>query len=105
VNRIFQYIQSFTVIGLVLAGISGVAYNLFREGGWLGSILGGLWNILMEHSILVLLVISAVLFIGKMWYDHNRATGRKSKLPDALVYVVMGAGVYFVWKLFAHGTF
>ena len=100
-KQIFDYIQSFTVIGLVIAGIGGVAYNMFKENGWLVTILGGVWSAQVQHPAIAIPVTIAVVVVGKLWFDYNRATGHTSKLPDVLIYVVMGAGVYFIWQFFS----
>ena len=52
----------------------------------------------MENPVIAIPLTLAVLFIGKMWYDHNRAKGYTSKLPDMLIYVIMAAGVYFIYE-------
>jgi len=104
VKQIFEYVQSFTVIGLVLAGIGGVMYNMFKEDGWLGMILGKVWSAQMEHPAVAIPVTIGVVFIGKMWYDHNRAKGHTSKFPDVMIYIIMAAGVYFLWKFFSQGS-
>ena len=104
VKQIFEYIQSFTVIGLVIMGIGGVAYNMFKENGWLGTILGSIWSAQLQHPAIAIPVTIAVLVIGKLWINHNRATGHTSKLPDMLIYVVMGAGAYFIWQLVVNGS-
>ena len=102
-KQIFEYIQSFLTIGLLLAGLGGVAYHLFKENGWLGRILGKIWDVQMENPVIAIPLTLAVLFIGKMWYDHNRAKGYTSKLPDVLIYVIMAAGVYFIYEFISQG--
>jgi hypothetical protein len=103
VKQIFEYIQSFLTIGLLLAGLGGVAYHMFKENGWLGRILGKIWDVQMENPVIAIPLTLAVLFIGKMWYDHNRAKGYTSKLPDVLIYVIMAAGVYFIYEFISLG--
>jgi hypothetical protein len=103
VKQILEYVQSFVTIGLMLAGIGGVAYHMFKEGGWLGIILGKIWDVQMQNPVIAIPVTLAILFIGKLWYDHNRAKGYTSKLPDILIYVIMAAGVYFIYQFITHG--
>ena len=50
-------------------------------------------------------VTIVVAVIGKLWYDHNRATGHASKLPDVLIYIIMATGVYFLYQLVVNGSF
>jgi hypothetical protein len=103
VKKVLEYTQSFVTIALILAGIGGVAYHMFKENGWLSTVLGKIWDIQMENPVVAIPVTLAALFIGKMWYDHNRLKGYTSKLPDILIYVIMAAGVYFIWQFFTQG--
>lgn len=104
VKQILEYVNSFVTIALILAGIGGVTYHMFKENGWFGAILGKVWDVQMDHPVIAVPVTLGVLFIGKMWYDNNRAKGHTSKLPNVLIYVVMAAGVYFIWQFVTQGT-
>lgn len=101
-KQLLEYVQSFVTIILILAGLGGVAFHLFKEGGWMGRALGKLWDVQMENPVIAVPVTLAVLFIGKLWYDHQRSKGHTSKLPDILIYVIMAAGAYFIWEFGAH---
>ena len=104
IKQVFVYIGAFITITLILAGIGGVSYHTFKEGGWLGVILGKVWDVQVEHPVIAIPITLTVLFVGKMWYDHNRAKGYTSRLPNALIYVVMAAGVYFIWVFLNEGA-
>ena len=101
-RQILEYVQAFITIALLLAGIGGVAFHMFKENGWLGAILGKVWDAQMENPVIAIPVTIGVVFIGKMWYDHNRSKGHTSKLPDVLIYVIMAAGVYFIWEFITY---
>jgi hypothetical protein len=98
VKKILEYIQSFVTIGLVLAGIGGISYEMFKHNGWLEMIFGKIWGFQLDHPAVAIPVTIAVVVIGKLWYDHKRAKGYTSRLPDVLIYAVMAAGVYFIWR-------
>jgi hypothetical protein len=104
VKQVFEYIQSFVTIALILAGIGGIAYHMFKENGWLGKALGRLWDVNVENPVIAIPVTIGVIVIAKLWHSHARAKGHTSKLPDFLIYVVMAAGVYFIWQFISHGT-
>ena len=103
-KQVFEYVTSFVTIVLVLAGIGGVAYNLFRDGGWLGLALGKVWEINLRYPVVAIPVTLAIVILGKLWYDHNRAKGRTSKLPDVVIYVIMAGGLYFLWRMITTGS-
>ena len=102
-KQVLEYVQSFVTISLILAGLGGIAYNMFREGGWLGSALGKVWDVNLEHPVIAIPLTIGLIVIGKLWISHARAKGHASKMPDVLVYVIMAAGVYFIWQYFSHG--
>ena len=102
-KQVFEYVQSFVTIGLILAGIGGLAYHMFKEGGWLGMIFGKIWDVQMANPVVAIPVTLAILFIGQLWYDNARAKGHASKLPDTLIYVIMAAGVYFIYEFISQG--
>lgn len=104
-KQVLDYLNSFVTVILILAGLGGVSYNLFKEGGWLGVILGKWWNAQMAHPMIAIPVTIAVIVIGKLWIDHNKAKGHTSKVPDVMVYVIMAAGVFFIYRLIFEGTF
>jgi hypothetical protein len=103
IKQIWEYIQSFVTIGLILAGIGGVSYHLFKEGGWLGTIFAKIWDIQMQNPLIAIPVTLGILFIGKLWYDHQRSKGHASRLPNVLIYVIMAAGVYFIYQFVSQG--
>ncbi|HET9403590.1 MAG TPA: hypothetical protein VFO57_03325 [Burkholderiales bacterium] len=104
-KQVLDYLNSFVTVILILAGLGGVSYNLFKEGGWLGVILGKWWSAQMAHPMIAIPVTIAVIVIGKLWIDHNKAKGHTSKVPDVMVYVIMAAGVFFIYRLIFEGTF
>jgi hypothetical protein len=105
VKQIFDYIYSFVTVGLVLAGIGGVSYNMFKEGGWLGILFSKFVDVQLENPLIAIPVTIGAVVIGKMWRDNQVAKGRTSRLPDAFVYVIMAAGAFYLWRFFSTGSF
>ena len=103
-RQVLEYVNTFITITLILAGIGGVSYHMFKDNGWLGMILGKVWDIQMSNPVIAIPVTLAILFVGKLWYDHNRAKGHTSKLPNILIYIIMAAGAYFLFQLATQGT-
>jgi hypothetical protein len=99
------YIESFVVIILVLCGIGGFSYHLFRDDGWVEAILGNLWGVTVAYPLIALPVIVAAVFLGRMWNDARIAHGRATKLPDYVIYALMAAGAIFVVRYFWYGSF
>lgn len=99
------YVESFVVIVLVLFGIGGFSYHLFRDNGWVESIAGNLWDVSVQYPLIALPVIVAAVFLGRRWNDARIAHGRATNLPDYFIYALMAAGAVFVFRYFWYGNF
>ena len=105
VKQVFDYFATFITIALVLAGIGGVSYNLFREGGWMGTFTSKFIDVQLENPLIAIPFTIGIVVVGKMWRDNQVAKGRTSRMPDVFVYVIMAAGAYFLWRLYSTGSF
>ena len=104
-NQVMDYLKAFGTISLILAGLGGVSYNMFKDDGWLELLLGKWWQAQLDNPVISIGVTLAIAVIGKLWYDHNREHGKASKLPDVLIYIIMATGVYFLYQLVVNGSF
>ena len=104
-KQLLDYLTSFVTIALVIAGLGGVSYNMFKEGGWLGALFNKFVDVQMDNPMLAIPVTIGAVFIGKMWYDHQVAKGKTSKMPDVLIYVIMASGVFFIYRFVTTGSF
>jgi hypothetical protein len=104
VKEFLEYVQSFTVIGLVLFGIGGFSYHLFRDEGWVEAVIGNVWDVGVQYPLITIPVIIAALFLGRMWSQQRLIHGRTSKVPDLFIYALMAAGVVFIGRWFMYGT-
>jgi hypothetical protein len=99
-----DYVQSFVVIGLLIFGIVGISYHLFRDDGWVEMILGNVWGATVSYPLIVIPAIIAAVFFIRMWNQQRAAHGTTSKLPDVFIWVLMGFGAVFVFRWFAYGS-
>lgn len=100
-----DYVQSFVVIGLLLFGIVGISYHMFRDEGWIEAILGNVWSAAISYPLIVIPAIIAAGFIIRMWHQQRAAHGTTSKVPDVFIWILMGFGAVFVGRWFMYGTF
>jgi len=105
VKEYLVYVESFVVIVLVLFGIGGFSYHLFRDNGWVEAVAGNLWDVSVQYPLIALPVIVAAVFLGRRWNDARVAHGRTTNLPDYFIYALMVAGVVFIGRYFWVGTF
>ncbi len=104
-KQALDYVTSFVTITLVLAGLGGISYSMFKEGGWLGTLFSKFVDVQMDNPVFAIPVTIGAAVVGKMWYDHQVAKGHTSKMPDVLIYFIMAAGVYFLYRFFTTGSF
>lgn len=93
------------MIALVVAGLGGISYNMFREDGWISTLFGKFVDVQLANPLIAIPFTIGAVVLGKMWRDHQTAHGKTSRLPDVLVYVVGAAGAYFLWRFFSTGSF
>ena len=103
-KNLTEYMQSFTVIGLVLFGITGFSYHLFKDDGWVELLVGNLWDASVQYPLIVIPIVVAAVFLGKMWSEGRTPMGRTSKVPNAFIYALMAAGAVFIGRWFLYGT-
>lgn len=103
-KQYLEYAESFAVIGLVLFGITGFSYHLFKDNGWIEAAVGNLWDVSVQYPLIALPVIVASVYLGKLWNQSRLAHGRTSKLPDLVIYALMASGAVFIVRYFWSGT-
>lgn len=91
----FAFVESLITVALVLAGVGGISYNCFREGGWLKQGTDKVTDAFLSYPLIALGVMVALFFAYRAWRDR-RNLGRRDKVFDYLVYVFMAAGIYFI---------
>ena len=104
-KQYLEYAESFAVIVLVLFGITGFSYHLFRDDGWIEAVAGNVWDVSVQYPLIALPVIVAAVFLGRLWNQSRLAHGRTSKLPDLVIYALMASGAVFIVRYFWYGTF
>jgi hypothetical protein len=98
------YLESFVVMMLVLTGLAGIAYNLFRDGGWIEKGIGNVFGYTMQYPLIVIFVAAGALVLAK-WWRHDHATrGHERLAPTVILYLIMAAGVYFIGHFALYGT-
>lgn len=82
---------------LMMAGIVGLSWEVFREGGWGGQMLGATWGAVTSKPFVI---IPMVLIAGGIAYLLTRGQVKKGGNPfsNALVYGLMALGVFFIFR-------
>lgn len=103
-KQYLEFLESFVVIALVLAGLTGISFNLFRDEGWIETAVGNIWEIHVQYPLIAIPVTVGAIVLGSMWRDNRIARGQRSKLPTYFLYALMAAGVYYIGYYAVHGT-
>ncbi len=100
----------FTLLGtillgvLILLGIGGIAYHLFRDDGWISQGLGALWNAQYQAPVITIVLIVAAIFVFRALYKAQLGGKRNSKLPDLVLFAFVATGIYFLGRLVTTGS-
>lgn len=89
-------------MGLVIAGIIGIAMEMFRENGWLSKLLNKLFE--STTTMMFIPVIIFVLWLLNRWISSpNKSETKKS--GDLPMYIMMAIGAFYLFRLYSTGSF
>lgn len=103
-KQFLSVLESLITIILVLAGLIGISYRSFREGGWFTQGVGRVADAYISYP-LIALAVTVVLFLMFRSWRARRLLGHRTKVFDYLVYVFMAAGIYFIGHYILTGKF
>lgn len=102
-RALFTLLGSLLVGALIMLGIGGVAYHLFREDGWMSQGLGALWDAQYEAPVMTLVLIIAALFVIKALHSAQMGGQRGSKLADLVLFTFIAIGIFFFGRWLTSG--
>lgn len=92
------------VVGsLILLGIGGIVFHLFRDDGWIAKGLGAIWEAQYQAPMTTIALIVAALFVVRMLHSAQIGGKRGSAIPDLILYTFIATGIYFLYRLIATG--
>ena len=103
-KQTLELLQSFAVMVLIFTGLTGIAYHLFREGGWIEYITGGIWNFTTRSPLMALGVILGAIALGVIRWRSRKLQHDQGKVGTLVFYVMIAAGAYFLGHLAIWGT-
>lgn len=103
-KQVVEFLESFVIIALVLAGISGLSYSLLREEGWLETVIGNIWDLDTQYSMIAIPLLIAAAILFNLWRGNRVIHSKSSKLPDIILYGLFAAGMYFIGRYVLTGT-
>lgn len=103
-KQVVEFLESFVLIALVLVGLGGLSYNLFRVDGWLEKVLGRIWDLDIQYSLMTIPMLIGAVVLFNMWRGGRAVHSRNSILPNVLLYGLFAAGVYYAGRYVLTGT-
>jgi uncharacterized membrane protein len=104
VKQALESLESFAVIALLLIGLTGAAYHLLRDGGWLEAAGGSLGTFIMNSPLMALAVIVCAVVLNYLWRQSRRFRQQNGKAATAVFYLMMAAGAFFLGRLMLVGS-
>lgn len=95
-KQLFEFVSSFLVIALVLAGIAGLSWELFRADGLFERIMGRIWEFELRQPLIAIPLTVGAIVLGRLWFQGRVTRGGKSILPTLLMALLMAAGAYYI---------
>jgi hypothetical protein len=87
---------------LMLVGIVGLALELFKEDGWIGSALSWLFDS-TSHMMFIPVIALVLWVLNRIVSAPSKDEMKKSgNLP---MYLMMGVGAYYVFRVVTTGGF
>jgi hypothetical protein len=101
--KLLTILGALLVGALVLLGIGGITYHLFRDGGWIAKGLGALWEAQYQAPIMTLILIIAGIFVFKTLHSAQIGGKRNSRIPDFVLFAFIAVGIFFLGRLLTTG--
>jgi hypothetical protein len=99
-GQLIEDVAAIALVGLVVLGIGGMAYKLFKPEGWGSSLLGYLWDKSPGLVWLAGFSVAMVTLAGR----HAVHTRARESSGNLLTYVLVALGVFFLLKLLLTGS-
>jgi len=102
-RAIFTMIGSVLVGALVLLGIGGLVFHMFRDDGWVAQGLGAIWEAQYKAPLMTVILIVAGLFVVRQLHSAQIGGKRGSVVPDLVLLTFVATGIYFLGRLISNG--
>ena len=99
------YLESLAVMGLMAMGLTGAAYYLFRDGGWVESAANSLGAFILDAPLMALGLILSSIILTCLWRHSHSFQRQNTHVATGVFYVLLAAGAYFLGRIIVVGTF
>jgi hypothetical protein len=85
-------------------GLTGAAYYLFRDGGWVESAGDSLWAFILHSPLMALGLVLCSIILTCLWRHSHSFQKQNTQVATGVFYVLLGAGAYFLGRLIILGS-
>jgi hypothetical protein len=96
-SGLIEDVGAIALVGLVVLGLGGIVYRLFKPEGWGSSLLGYLWDKSPWLVWLGAFSIAALTLAGR------HVMGTRGSGGNLFTYLLLASGVFFLFKLVVTG--
>ena len=104
-KQALEYLGSFLILALIASGLTGIAYHLFRQDGWIESLTGSLWGATMRSPLMALVVVVGVAAVVALRWRNRQVRRDEGSAATVVFYAMIAAGVFFLGRFLVVGTF
>lgn len=97
-SGLIEDIWSYIAFALMLIGITGVSWDVFQEDGLAKRFLGAVWDAEVRNPMLFTPIILGGTFLVVVFFRGGFKVGKGNPFSDLFVYVLMAAGVYYIYQ-------
>jgi hypothetical protein len=97
-------VKTLTSVGsiiLMLIGLAGIGMEFFKDGGWLKSALGWLFDS-TTHMMFIPVIIFVLWFANRMMSSAN--PGESKKAGNLPMYAMMAVGAFYLFRFVTTGS-
>ncbi len=103
-ETLLSTLLSFLQVGLVTIGLIGLSVRLFEDKGWFKQLLGRIMRAEFAQIAIASVMLIIAGYLVRSWM-HSGDEGQQSRIADAMLYLMVLVGAYFIYNLVATGSF
>lgn len=98
-KRILEEIWTYISFALMVIGIGGLSWEMFKDNGLMERYLGNIWEAEAHDVLLTTMVVGGTLLLTSIFLRGGLVMkGTKHPLGEVMVYALMACGAYFAFK-------
>lgn len=101
-KNILQETMAYVSFVLILVGIVGISFELFKEAGLFERLLDIVWDAEVRQPLLIVPMVGGALLLSSIFLRGGLATGKNGKnknmFSNMMVYLFMVCGAYYSYQ-------